>query len=80
VMIAVLAFYVATIVGRWKLARTIPSLKARGPADLVVPVLYVVLVLYVCAGEIALKPNYPLWSLVIVATGVPAFFLFRRKA
>ncbi len=79
VMIAVLAFYVATIVGRVRLARTVPALAARGPADKIVPALYVLLVLYVCVGQIYLKPAYPLWSLVLVATGIPAFFALRRK-
>ena len=79
VMIAVLGFYVATIVGRWKLARSMPSLAAHGIADRIVPIAYVALVVYVCVGEIMLKPAYPIWSLVIVATGVPAYFLFRRR-
>lgn len=79
VMIAVLGFYVLTIAGRWKLARTLPALAARGFADRIVPIAYVALVVYVCVGEIILKPSYPLWSLAIVATGIPAYFLFRRK-
>lgn len=79
VMIAVLGFYVATILGRWKLGRTVASLAPQGAADRIVPAGYVLLVLYVCVGEIILKPAYPLWSLVIVATGVPAYFLFRRR-
>lgn len=79
VMIAVLGFYAATIIGRFRLARRIPELAPRGLADRVVPALYVVLVLTVCAGEVLIKPAYPLWSLVIVATGVPAFFLLRRR-
>jgi APA family basic amino acid/polyamine antiporter len=78
VMIAVLGFYVLTIWGRFKLARTLPELAARGWADRWVPSFYVLLVLYVCVGEIYLKPAYPAWSLVIVLTGVPAFFVFRR--
>lgn len=79
VMIAVLAFYVATILGRFKLSRSVPALRPEGLADWIVPAAYVVLVLYVCVGEIFVKPLYPAWSLVIVATGVPAFFLFRRR-
>jgi APA family basic amino acid/polyamine antiporter len=79
VMIAVLAFYVATIVGRFKLARSVPSLAPRGLADRLVPAVYVALVLYVCIGEIYVKPAYPVWSLVIVLTGIPAFFAFRHR-
>jgi APA family basic amino acid/polyamine antiporter len=79
VMIAVLGFYVLTIWGRFKLARTRPELRARSLAERVVPALYVLLVLYVCVGAIYVKPAYPAWSLAIVFTGVPAFFVFRRR-
>ena len=41
VITTVLIFYIATIVGRWKLARTIPALAPRSFADRIVPVLYV---------------------------------------
>jgi hypothetical protein len=44
-----------------------------------VPLLYIALVLYVCAGLTLVKPTYPLWSLVIVLTGVPAYFALRRR-
>jgi APA family basic amino acid/polyamine antiporter len=79
-MIAVLAFYVLTIVGRVRLARQRPELRAQGIADRVVPWLYVALVLYVCVGLTLVKPAYPLWSAVIVLTGIPAFFALRRRA
>jgi APA family basic amino acid/polyamine antiporter len=78
-MIAVLAFYVLTILGRFRLARRIPELRPRSLADTLVPAGYVVLVLYVCVGQALLKPAYPLWSLGIVLTGIPAFFLLQRK-
>jgi APA family basic amino acid/polyamine antiporter len=78
-MIAVLAFYVLTIVGRFRLARQHPELRAHGIADRIVPWLYVALVLYVCAGLTLVKPVYPLWSAVIVLTGIPAFFALRRR-
>jgi APA family basic amino acid/polyamine antiporter len=79
VMIATLAFYVVTIAGWWKLSRTVPALALRGVADHLVPVLYVALIVYVCAGQIVVRPMYPVWSLVLVATGVPAYFLFRKR-
>jgi len=78
-MVAVLGFYVFTIVGRARLARRRPELRARNLADRVVPVLYVLLVLYVCVGLALVKPAYPLWSLVLVLTGIPAFYALRRK-
>jgi APA family basic amino acid/polyamine antiporter len=79
-MIAVLVFYVLTIVGRFRLARRMPELRSRGLADTLVPIVYVALVVYVCVGQTMLKPTYPLWSLGIVLTGIPAFFLLRRRS
>jgi APA family basic amino acid/polyamine antiporter len=78
-MIAVLAFYVLTIVGRMRLAWQRPPLRPQGLADRVVPAVYVILVLYICVGLTLVKPAYPLWSLVIVLTGIPAYFALRRS-
>ena len=60
-------------------ARRIPALAPSSLADRLVPAAYVALVLYVCVAEILVKPTYPLWSLAIVATGVPAFYLFHGR-
>ena len=79
VITTVLIFYIATIVGRWKLARTIPALAPRSFADRIVPVLYVAATLYVTVALALYKPTYTIPGLVIVALGVPAFFLLRRK-
>ncbi len=75
----VLMFYIATIVGRWKLARTVPALAPRSLADRVIPVLYVIATVYVTIALVVFKPTFTVRGLVIVALGVPAFFLFRRK-
>jgi APA family basic amino acid/polyamine antiporter len=75
----VLMFYIATIVGRWKLARTNPALAPRSLADRVIPVLYVIATVYVTIALVVFKPTFTVRGLVIVALGVPAFFLFRRK-
>ncbi|MEO8587698.1 MAG: amino acid permease, partial [Acidobacteriota bacterium] len=79
VITTVLVFYIATIVGRWKLARTIPALAPRSFLDRLVPVLYVVATGYVTIALALYKPYYTVPGLVIVALGVPAFYLFRRK-
>jgi basic amino acid/polyamine antiporter, APA family len=79
VITTVLIFYIATIVGRWKLARTNPALAPRSFLDRIVPVLYVAATLYVTVALALYKPTYTVPGLVIVALGVPAFFLFRRK-
>jgi APA family basic amino acid/polyamine antiporter len=78
-MVAGGGFYVLTIVGRFRLARQRPELRAQGVADRVVPIVYLALVIYVCVGLTLVKPAYPLWSLAIVATGVPAFYALRRR-
>jgi APA family basic amino acid/polyamine antiporter len=80
VITTVLIFYIATIAGRWKLARTIPFLKPQTFADRVVPVLYVAATAYVVAALALYKPAYTVPGLVIVAIGVPAFLLFRRAS
>ncbi len=75
----VLMFYIATIVGRWKLARTNPALAPRSLLDHIVPVLYVAATAYVTVSLALYKPTYTVPGLAIVALGIPAFFLFRRK-
>jgi APA family basic amino acid/polyamine antiporter len=75
----VLMFYIATIVGRWKLAQTNPALAPRSLADRVIPVLYVIATVYVTIALVVFKPTFTVRGLVIVALGVPAFFLFRKK-
>ena len=56
VITTVLIFYIATIVGRWKLARTNPALAPRTLADRIVPVLYVSATLYVTVALAFYKP------------------------
>ena len=79
VITTVLVFYIATIVGRWRLARTVPALEARTAAERIVPVLYVAATAYVSIALALYKPTYTVPGLLIVALGVPAFFLFRRR-
>ena len=79
VITTVLIFYIATIVGRWRLARTIPALEARSVAERIIPVLYVAATVYVTIALALYKPTYTIPGLVIVALGVPAFFIFRRR-
>jgi APA family basic amino acid/polyamine antiporter len=76
----VLMFYIATIVGRWKLARTNPALAPTSLADRIVPALYVAATVYVTIALVLFKPTFTLRGLVIVALGIPAFFVFRRKS
>jgi APA family basic amino acid/polyamine antiporter len=79
VITTVLIFYIATIAGRWKLARENPALAPRTWADRVVPVLYVAATLYVSVALAIYKPAYTVPGLVIVALGVPAYYFFRLR-
>ncbi|MGA7993179.1 MAG: amino acid permease [Thermoanaerobaculia bacterium] len=79
VITTVLIFYIATIAGRWKLARENPALAPKTWADRVVPVLYVAATLYVSVALAIYKPTYTVPGLVIVALGVPAYFFFRAR-
>ena len=80
VITTVLVFYIATIVGRWRLARTLPTLRATSLPERLVPVLYVAATAYVSIALALYKPAYTVPGLVIVALGIPAFILFRRQA
>lgn len=79
VITTVLIFYIATIAGRWKLARTNPTLAPKTWADRVVPVLYVAATVYVTIALAIYKPTYTVPGLVIVALGVPAYFFFKAR-
>ncbi len=78
VITTVLIFYIATIVGRWKLARSRPAMRATSVAEKVVPALYVAATLYVSVALAIFKPTYTVPGLAIVALGVPAFYVLRR--
>lgn len=80
VVFAVLIFYVLTILGIFRLRRTRPDLprpiKAVGYPFL--PALYIILALAICICLLIYKPNYSWPGLVIVASGVPVYALWRR--
>jgi APA family basic amino acid/polyamine antiporter len=80
VITTVLVFYVATIAGRWKMAASRPELRAASVAERVVPVLYVAATVYVSVALAVFKPAYTVPGIAIVALGVPAYFVFRRRA
>ena len=75
-----LIFYVLTILGIFRLRRTRPDLprpiKAVGYPFL--PALYIILALAICICLLIYKPNYSWPGLVIVASGVPVYALWRR--
>lgn len=82
VVFAVLIFYVLTILGIFRLRMTRPDAerpyKALGYP--IVPALYVVLALFICVMLLIYKPNYTWPGLVIVASGVPVYFLWKQRS
>jgi len=79
VITTVLIFYVATIAGRWRLAVSRPELRALSLPEKVIPALYVAATSYVAIALAVFKPATTLPGIAIVALGIPAYFLFRRR-
>jgi APA family basic amino acid/polyamine antiporter len=81
IMFAALLFYVLTIVGIFVLRRKAPGLerpyKAWGYP--VVPALYIVAALTMMVVMLIYKPLYTWPGLIIVALGVPVYFVWRAR-
>src|SRR6185503_11097508 len=82
VIFAALLFYVLTVVGLFVLRRTQPnaerSYKAWGYPW--VPALYVVLCAAVMLDLLIVKPIYTWPGLIIVLSGIPVYFVWRRHS
>lgn len=82
VVFAVLLFYVLTILGIMRLRTTQPDLprpiKAVGYPAL--PTLYIVIALEICISLLIYKPAYSWPGLIIVATGIPVYMFWNRRA
>jgi APA family basic amino acid/polyamine antiporter len=80
VIFAALLFYVLTVVGLFVLRRKQPlaerPYKALGYP--VLPALYVFLCAVIMLDLLVVKPEYTWPGLIIVCTGIPVFFLWRR--
>jgi APA family basic amino acid/polyamine antiporter len=80
VIFAALLFYALTVVGLFVLRRKRPEAerpyKAIGYP--VLPAIYVVLCTLIMLDLLVVEPTYTWPGLIIVLTGVPAYFLWRR--
>jgi APA family basic amino acid/polyamine antiporter len=80
VVIAVLIFYILTVIGVFILRKKQPdterSYKVWGYP--VVPALYVVMATFICVNLISYKPEYTLPGIGIVVLGVPVYYLINR--
>ena len=82
VIFAVLVFYILTIAGLFVLRRTRPTAarpyKAFGYP--VLPALYIVMALWICAVLLRYKPQYTWPGLIIVLLGIPVYLVWKRQA
>jgi APA family basic amino acid/polyamine antiporter len=81
VVFAVLVFYILTIGGiivlRFKRPEAERPIKAFGYP--IVPVLYMVVASAICVDLLVLKPSFTYPGLLIVLTGIPVYWLWKRK-
>jgi len=82
IIFAVLLFYILTIAGlfvlRWKQPHAERPYKALGYP--ILPILYIALAAFIEVCILIYKPQYTWPGLIIVALGVPAYFMWRRSA
>jgi APA family basic amino acid/polyamine antiporter len=82
VIFAALLFYVLTVTGLFVLRRTRPDAERpyRALGYPLLPALYVVLCAAVMLDLLVVKPEYTWPGLILVCTGIPVYFLWRRSA
>jgi APA family basic amino acid/polyamine antiporter len=81
VIFANLLFYVLTVTGLFVLRRKRPDAERpyRAVAYPVLPAIYVILCAVIMLDLLVVKPLYTWPGLIIVLTGIPVYFLWRRK-
>jgi APA family basic amino acid/polyamine antiporter len=81
IMFAVMLFYILTISGLFRLRRTRPDMerpyKAFGYP--VIPAVYILLAALVALNMLIYQTNFSLYGLIIILSGVPIYFIFRKK-
>ena len=81
IMFAVMLFYILTISGLFRLRFTKPEMerpyKAFGYP--VIPALYIILASLVSLNMLIYQTNFSLYGLIIILTGVPVYYIFRKK-
>lgn len=82
VVFAVLIFYVLTILGIFRLRRTRPGAERpyRAFGYPILPALYVVVAIAICVDLLVFKPQFTWPGLLLVLTGMPVYFVWRRRA
>jgi APA family basic amino acid/polyamine antiporter len=82
VVFAVVLFYAVTLAGAFRLRRTRPEAPRpyRAWGYPVLPAIYIAFALFVEWALLIHKPGRSLAGLIIVALGVPVYFLWRKRA
>ncbi len=82
VMFAALLFYVLTVAGLFVMRKKYPNAERpyKVPLYPFLPALYVVLTSGVMIGQIYLSPGYSGAGLLIILSGLPAYFIWNRNA
>lgn len=80
VVFAVLVFYVLTIAGIFHLRRTRPDVPrpVRAVGYPILPAIYIVGAVFICVALLIYKQQYTWPGLIIVASGIPVYLLWRR--
>jgi basic amino acid/polyamine antiporter, APA family len=80
IIFAAVLFYMLTAVGLLILRRTRPDLPrpVRAPGYPWLPILYIAATGFICVNLLVQKPVYTWPGLIIVALGVPVYFVWRR--
>ncbi|QNF35586.1 amino acid permease [Adhaeribacter swui] len=81
VMFAVLLFYIITIIGIFVLRRTQPERPRpyRALGYPILPALYVILTSGICLVLLLFQPAYAGAGLILVALGIPVYYVFRKQ-
>jgi APA family basic amino acid/polyamine antiporter len=79
VVFAVLLFYIFTIIGVFILRRKMPDVERQYKAVgyPVLPIIYLAMIILICIILLIYKPDYTWPGFIIVALGVPAYYIFK---
>jgi APA family basic amino acid/polyamine antiporter len=79
-MFAVVLFYILTIFGLFVLRKKLPNLERpyRAFGYPVLPALYIVVATFIDLVWLRYKPQYTWPGLIIVCTGIPVYFIWKR--
>lgn len=81
VVFAALLFYILTVAALFVLRKREPNKERpfKVPAYPLLPILYVLFAIVVMIGQICASPKYSGFGLLIILSGLPAYFFWRRK-